>query len=152
LMMPNTGSTVCLRSEYSARPARLPSRCAMPATGSSVGRRRRILGKALQHRQVMGIAPQRHQRRDPRGFAGGHIGRAEVAAVGQYGVDLPECCRQRPESLQRRGQLLLIVGRLGQVGAEHQQCGGIDRRLRVVALHECAPCWPAGCASPHRSG
>ncbi len=34
LMMPNTGSTVCLRRPYNVRPACVPSRCAICTTGS----------------------------------------------------------------------------------------------------------------------
>lgn len=72
LMMPNTGSTVCLRRPYSARPACVLSRCAICTTGSVVwgcgasGAKRCASGvqpKGLfdQHRQAVDAQPEVHR-------------------------------------------------------------------------------------------
>ena len=52
LMMPNTGSTVCLRNPYTARPTRVASRCFIRATASADSGRgnRGIQPGAADHR------------------------------------------------------------------------------------------------------
>src|SRR3954454_8573259 len=52
------------------------------------------------------------QRRDPGGSAGRHIGRAEVAVVGQQGLRLAQILGQGGELVQHRRKLPLVVGSL----------------------------------------
>ena len=86
----------------------------------------------------MGLPPRRDQRCDPGGRAGRHIGRAEIAGVSQQGLGLAEVLRQGVDPAQHRFELLFVIGRLDDVGRDHQQAARRHHGLGVVALLEAA--------------
>src|SRR3954453_2318915 len=87
LMMANTGSGVCLRRAYSARPSCVFSRWRHPREGRWIVRRWRRRSEALGQRPVGRLASHRDQRINLCGHTGLHIGLAEVARVGQQRFD-----------------------------------------------------------------
>ena len=79
---------------------------------------------------------RRDQRRDPRRLASLHIGRAEVAGIGQQGLGLAQIRGQGGKFVQHRRELPLVVGSLDDVSRDHQQAARGDHRLGIVALLE----------------
>lgn len=67
------------------------------------------------------------------------IPRAETAGVFQQMLGLPQSLRPSPQLGRYRLDLLLVVGRWGQMPPRDQHRFGIQRRLGVVALLEPPP-------------
>ncbi len=86
----------------------------------------------------MGIPAQSEQLLDPGSHTGRHIGRAEIAVVAEHDIGLAQIFGQGIDFGQHRLELLLVVGRLDDVGGNQQQTALGDHSLSVVALLESA--------------
>src|SRR5215210_3827193 len=137
LMMPNTGSGVCLRRAYSARPSGVFSRCAIASTGV----------------EWSGGGGDEAKRSASGGWCGwrpiaisGSISAATQACtlaslkhpLSASSVSIAPTFRQLVELLQHRHDLLLVVACLHHIIGDHQQTARRHRRLGVVALLEAA--------------
>ena len=111
LMMPNTGSGVCLR-----RALGLPALGRCQAMGHGLHSARplrwwRGLGETLFPGEMVAFTTHGDQGRDGRLGTGFDVGFAEVAAVRQQGLGPAQRFGELLELFQRRFDLFLVVGR-----------------------------------------
>jgi hypothetical protein len=85
---------------------------------------------------VVLVARNGDQRLDPGGLAGIDGRGAKVPGVGRELLGTVQALGQRLNLLKHWRYLLLVVGRLGDLGDQHQHGVGVGQRLRVVALIE----------------
>jgi len=79
----------------------------------------------------MALASRRDQRRDPGFLAGLDVRFTEIAAIGQQGLGAPQRLAKSGELVQRRCDLLLVIGGLNHIVGDHQHAA---RRHRGRAL------------------
>ena len=94
--------------------------------------------EALRPMGVVLIAIDRDRWLDPGRSAGNDVGVAELAGVSRQLLGLRKVLGQCAKALQHRGELL-VVGRLGDLGHQHQHGLGIHHRLGAGALLEGTP-------------
>ena len=134
LMMPNTGSTVCLRSAYRARPARVFRRLLhFRECIARFGQGRR-LGEALVPGPMMRFAPECEQRFDVGRTTGADVRLAEVAGIGEQRGGRAEGLGQRTQGLEHGHELLLVVGCLAQIGGELRIPAEAGHRFRCKPI------------------
>jgi hypothetical protein len=138
LMMPNTGSGVCLRSAYSflPRPRRLQPIRHLLQRGCRVGRGFRSGSKALFPAHMMARASHRDQWFDLGRHTLLDVALAQIPIVGKDSFSATDLFGQRLQLLEHRQELPFVVGGLCDLGGNDEHAARSDHCLGVVTLIE----------------